>query len=68
MIQIFNWCGERRVFEAITKLGYQHTQQIKADPFEVAKQFFNEGFSVMLKHMSNGVTLVAVDTKTFQQR
>lgn len=66
-VNIFNWCREREVNDVLAKLGYAHNTVVDGDPHNLAKVFFDAGLNVMLVHGTDMV-LLALDTKSFQQR
>jgi hypothetical protein len=64
-VTVYDWAMGSNL-EARTK--YKHNQEIDADKtFEVAKEIFDSGLNVMLFRLE-GNTIIAVDTKRFQQR
>lgn len=69
-IELFNWCGEKQVNEALAKFGYQHRQTISDDLTTVMSKLLSEGINVMVLHSNKeGFDYVlALDTRAFQQR
>ncbi len=60
--QVFHWCGNH------ADCNYKHKQEVPVeDIFDVARDIFEGGLSVMLYAPSDTI-IIGVDDKRFQQR
>lgn len=66
---IHNWAGDNGVSnEIVTRNGYNLNVVIAGDIHVAARTLFDDGLNVMLRHFSNGETVLYVDSKGFTQR